>query len=184
MRAAQAVPHRLRLLVAAAALALSVPTTAWSTLIMPFTGGWEGFLDQATQQITGEIVLSDLLPLASATAHLDPAGPYITTSTWVGAGGGLIETAHGAGTLAPNVAFVQYAGSFTFTAGSGPTDSTSTDSGSYLADMLTLANGSGQAAPPAQGDMAGMPELAVWFLLAGLGLFGFVRLRRAAQNGI
>lgn len=178
MRALQFVSVRLHALVVAAALVSGIPSAAWSAIL--FTNGWEGLLDETTRIITGEFFLSDPFPLLTATADINPAA---RTATWFGPGDASITGQFSEGVPVEDVPFEQYTGTFTIVSGTGAYE-LYRGGGTYSATFLTLADGSVRVTSLNQGEITVIPEPAIWLMLAaGLGLLGFVRLRRAAQSG-
>jgi hypothetical protein len=178
MRALQFLSLRLRVFIAAVVLASGMPSAAWSAIL--FTNGWEGLLDDSTQIITGEFFLSDPFPLLTATADINSD---VRTATWFGPGGDSITTEFTEGVPVDDVPFEQYTGMFTIVSGTGAYE-LYRGGGTYSATFLTLADGSVRVTSLNQGEITVIPEPAIWLMLtAGLGLLGFVRLRRAAQSG-
>jgi hypothetical protein len=173
MRALHLLCARVRLLVLSIVLGLSTVATARAEVI-PFSNGWSGLLEAGA--IAGDFFFSNGLTLDSATSDLDPLPG---SGTWTGPGG-TIDLDFNSRTLVPNVPFEQYTGTFTITGGTGAFAGSS-GGGNYSSIYVTIAGGDTQVTMFSQGEISLIPEPAVWLLLAGgLGLLGFLRIRRAA----
>jgi hypothetical protein len=181
MRALIFLSLRLRSLLVVAIFALAAPSVAWSAVA--FSNGSNAVLtgDLMTGTLDGVFFQSAPFQLNTSVSNL-AAG----TATWFDPIGDEIHLRFAVDDSAFDNPFLQtFTGTFDIIGGTGKFLD-SVGGGDFKAFVFYSAPGIvAKVTAINSGEIRLIPEPAIWVMLAaGLGLLGFVRLRRAAHNGI
>ena len=185
MRAVRVVSHRLSLSFVIALLALCGSTPAWSEIITEFANSWSG--PASTPNLVSGLFTSTVpadLVLRTAEMTVDTHG-MPSGATWVGPGGEIhLEFTNVAATQM-NAFAKLFTGVIHVTGGTGQFEHSTIQGGTFNSFfMFSAPNGPlASASTFSSGNITFIPEPAVWLMLAGgLGLLGFMRIRRAVHT--
>jgi hypothetical protein len=182
MCAVRVLSFRLSSLIALLMLCGSTP--AWSTIVTEFGNSWTGALS-APNLISGPFVSSAPPGLVFTSAEMTLANGIPTAGTWFGPGGEIQLEFTNVVASDVNAFARQFAGLLHVTGGTGQFEHSTIEDGSFQAFFISSApNGPvANATTVSFGRITFVPEPTIWLMLAGgLGLLGFMRMRRAAHS--